>query len=86
MKKEKVTKVEDKIDDEKLRDKEEIIRLGRIVNPSSNDMTSIYTLYKKYVNSGAQMYRAGGCNTCGNSIVTYWRKLIDWYGQNRGQF
>ena len=67
-------------------DEQEILRLAKIVTPSGSDINSIYVLYKKYVNINAPLPSLSGCMTCGNSIVIYWRKLIEWYNQNKNQF
>ena len=64
-------------------DKIELERLAKIVSPNGNDMNSIYDLYKKYVDTNARAPRMGGCNTCGNSIVNYWRGLINFYNKNK---
>lgn len=63
-------------------DKENILRLFKIVSPTQADMELIFKLYKKYVEPNAINPRYGGCNSCGNSIVTYWKKLSVWYMNN----
>ena len=64
-------------------DRNEILRLAKVVSPTSGDITSIYNLYCKYVNKGAPLPSNGRCSSCGNSIVKYWRELIQWFnGQN----
>jgi hypothetical protein len=64
-------------------DKNEINRLAKVVNPTSGDIVSIYNLYCKYVKPGAPMPSTNGrCSSCGNSIVKYWRELINFGNQN----
>lgn len=65
-------------------DRNEIERLAKIVNPTSSDITSIYNMYCKYVSPGAPFPSVNGrCSSCGNSIVKYWRKLLEWYNVNK---
>lgn len=64
-------------------DKIELTRLSRVISPTGVDITSITNLYKKYIDKNAREPRISGCNTCGNSIVNYWRELINWYNNNR---
>lgn len=65
-------------------DRNEIERLAKVVSPTSTDITSIYNLYCKYVKPGAPFPSTNGrCSSCGNSIVKYWRQLIEWYNQNK---
>jgi hypothetical protein len=61
-------------------DKDEILRLARVVYADHNDMTSIYNLYKKYINGNAPMYKTD-CN-CPTSIGSYFNQLLDWYSEN----
>jgi hypothetical protein len=67
-------------------DKIELTRLLRIISPTGADMDSIETLYKRYIDANARPARRGGCNTCGNSIVVYWRNLTTWFQKNIGNF
>ena len=67
-------------------DKQEIERLAKVVKPTHQDMESIYSLYTKYVDANAPRPRMSGCTTCGSSIVSYWRKLIDWFQNNQSVF
>ena len=65
-------------------DKVEIERLAKIVSPTSVDITSIYNLYRKYLKQDAPAPSVNGrCSSCGNSIVKYWRQLLEWYNVNR---
>lgn len=64
-------------------DNDEILRLLRIISPTGTDMTSIFSLYQKYVDSNVKSFNASGCSTCGNSIVRYWRELGAWYELNK---
>jgi hypothetical protein len=65
-------------------DRNEIERLAKVVSPLSSDITSIYNLYCKYVKAGAAFPSTNGrCSSCGNSIVKYWRQLLEWYNVNR---
>jgi len=77
-----MTKEEQLASGERDTDRNEIIRLHRIVSPTGGDMDSIYRLYKKYVDPTARQYNTNGCQTCGNSIVNYWRKLCEWWRYN----
>lgn len=64
-------------------DRNEINRLAKVVNPTSVDIVSIYNLYCKYVKPGAPFPSINGrCSSCGNSIVKYWRELINFGNQN----
>jgi len=71
---------------EKQLDEQEILRLAKLVNPNPLDLESIFNLYKKYVFPPATRPKMSGCMTCGNSIVIYWRKLIEWYNLNKNEF
>lgn len=71
-----------KTTDTKELDRQELVRLCKVISPSGSDVESIYNLYKKYVDSGARPPKVGGCNTCGNSIVSYWRNLITWFNNS----
>lgn len=73
---------EQKIVDEKAKDSIEFRRLGKMTNATSGDMDSIERLYKKYVNPMGEANREG-CNTCYNSIVQVWRRLMQWFNQNQ---
>ena len=65
-------------------DRNEIERLAKVVSPTSTDITSIYNLYCKYVKPGAPFPSTNSrCSSCGNSIVKYWRELINWYNNNK---
>jgi hypothetical protein len=65
-------------------DRNEIERLAKVVSPLSGDITSIYNLYCKYVKPGAAFPSTNGrCSSCGNSIVKYWRQLLEWYNINK---
>jgi len=77
-----MTKEEKLLEEQKEADRNEIIRIHRIISPSGADMESIYQLYKKYVDPNARQYNTNGCQTCGNSIVTYWRNLCNWWRTN----
>jgi hypothetical protein len=67
-----------------IEDKVEILRLAKVANASQVDMDSIYSLYKKYINDKAGMYRTN-CN-CSNSISKYWSTLLQFYSDNGGKF
>jgi hypothetical protein len=67
-------------------DKTEILRLHKIISPTTDDMNSIYTLYKKYVDPKSRTFNAKVVQTCGNSIVLYWRSLCNWYNLNKESF
>lgn len=65
-------------------DKNEILRLARVVSPTPEDIASIYDLYCKYVEPGAPYPNTNGrCSSCGNSLVKYWRGLIEWFNNNQ---
>ena len=64
----------------------EILRLCRIVSQTGSDMESIFNLYKKYIDGNARQYNTNGCQTCGNSIVVYWRELCLFYNNNKNMF
>ena len=66
-------------------DNDEILRLLRIISPTGTDMTSIFSLYQKYVDTSVRNYNASGCSSCGNSIVRYWRDLGAWYETNKNK-
>jgi hypothetical protein len=78
--------IKEEVDNQTEIDKQEILRLHKIISPTSGDMNSIYELYKKYVDTTARAYNTNGCNTCGNSIVNYWRGLLNWFNVNRNIF
>ena len=78
--------ITDSVDNSLNIDKNEILRLMKIVNPSSGDMGSIFELYKKYINPRAMNYTISGCQTCGNNIANYWRQLGQWYNSNKDMF
>ena len=46
--------------EQKELDRNEILRLAKIVSPTSNDITSIYNLYCKYVKQGASFPNING--------------------------
>jgi len=71
---------------EKEQDKLLLLQLVKVVAPTGTDMDNIEMLYKKYIEPGARPARRGGCNTCGNSIVNYWRALTIWFNQNQNLF
>ena len=70
---------------QKQLDKETIISLHKVISPTAQQQEQIYQLYKKYVDQGARPPK-GNCNGCGNSIVSYWRGLCNWYNQNKNLF
>lgn len=73
--------------EQKELDKNEILRLAKIVSPTPTDITSIYNLYCKYVKPGAPFPNINGrCSSCGNSITKYWRELINWFNNNQDKF
>jgi hypothetical protein len=64
-------------------DRNEMNRLAKVVNPTPEDITSIYNLYCKYVRPGAPFPSTNGrCSSCGNSIAKYWRELINYNNTN----
>lgn len=67
-----------------LVDRDEMLRLFKVVNASVNDMNSIYNLYKKYIDAKAAMYRTD-CR-CHASIGYYYEQLRNWYSNNAGLF
>jgi hypothetical protein len=85
MKKEIKEIQEVEVDNSKKIDREEILRLFKIVHPTSYDQNKIYEMYKKYVNLNAQPPKAN-CTGCGTSIVSYWRELCDWFNKNKDKF
>ncbi len=66
-----------------VNDNTEFLRIAKIVRPTNADIDSIYQLYKRYVDPTARQPTLSGCSTCGNSIVSYWRKLMEWYNVNK---
>jgi hypothetical protein len=56
-------------------DIKEIQTLAKVVNPSVEQMDSIYRLYKKYIDKNATPYCLS-CHTSSNSIVTYFWKVV----------
>jgi len=73
--------------EQKELDKNEILRLAKIVSPTPTDISSIYNMYCKYVKPGAPMPSVNSrCASCGNTIVKYWRELIQWFNNNQSLF
>ncbi len=68
--------------EQKAKDSLEFRRLAKMTNANSGDMDSIEHLYRKYVNPMGEASRQG-CNTCYNSIVQVWRRLMQWYNLNQ---
>ena len=66
-----------------IEDEVEILRLAKVVSPSGNDISSIYHLYKKYIQADAPSPQMSRCSSCGNSVVKMWRELITWYDKNK---
>jgi hypothetical protein len=64
-------------------DKVEILRLAKIAVATGADCDSIYSLFKKYINPKAAMYRTD-CN-CYTSIGNYWQLLIEFYSENNSK-
>jgi hypothetical protein len=62
----------------------ELCRLMKVANAQQSDLDSIYTLYKRYINTNAGMYRVG-CS-CSNSITKYYEDLRNWFSANREKF
>lgn len=67
----------------KEEDSKEILRLAKVAIASHTDCESIYSLFKKYINPNAAMYRTD-CN-CYTSISNYWQKLMEFHSQNNGK-
>lgn len=61
-------------------DKVECRRLAKVAVATVADCDSIYSLFKKYINPNAGMYRTD-CN-CYNSISNYWQLLMEFYSKN----
>jgi len=61
-------------------DKAECRRLAKVAVATGSDCDSIYTLFKKYINPQAGMYRTD-CN-CYTSISNYWQLLMEFNSQN----
>ena len=61
-------------------DKAECKRLAKVAVATGSDCDSIYTLFKKYINPQAGMYRTD-CN-CYTSISNYWQLLMEFNSQN----
>lgn len=77
MKKEIKVTIDPKIEEEKQRDRDLIIKLRRCTRPIQSEMDEIFYLYKKYINKEAQSYCAS-CNGGGvNSIQKYWMSVIN---------
>jgi hypothetical protein len=66
-----------------LEDGKEISRLAKVAIATQQDCDSIYTLFKRYINPQAGMYRVD-CN-CYNSIGNYWTLLMEFYSENNGK-
>ena len=79
----KETKIETKIE-KPVADGIELQRLARVVTATQNDINSIYTLYKKYMNSKA-VY-SSSCNSCRGGIKLMWSELIEFYSKNKSIF
>lgn len=67
-----------------LEDKNEILRLQSIEEPTKNDMDLTFLLAKKYVRPELVSYTTG-CS-CSNSITKLYQSLMDWYSVNEGLF
>jgi hypothetical protein len=82
----KKKKVEEPIVDEKFssEDRMEILRLFKVAVATSEDLESIFKLYKRYINPGATTYQIN-CN-CSISISRFYQELLDWYGNNANKF
>jgi hypothetical protein len=63
-----------------LEDKNEIMRLFKIVNASQSDIDSIHSLYKKYIKSNARP-PSTSCN-CKGSVSHYWGEIKDFWSKN----
>jgi hypothetical protein len=81
MAKKKIEMIEEKYPSS---DRIEILRLAKVVIAQQHDLDSIYSLYKKYINEKATMYRTD-CN-CYTSISHYFQTLLDWYSENSNKF
>lgn len=84
MKKENIKVVEEIKIEKPIADGIELQRLARVVTPTQNDLNSIYSLYKKYINSKA-VY-SSSCNSCRGGIKLMWSELIEFYGKNKNIF
>lgn len=71
---------------DKLEEYNEIERIAKVVRPTAADMQIIWNLYQKYVDPNAPTPTMNGCTTCGNSIVIYWRNLMNWWQTNKNNF
>ena len=58
--------------------------LKKITHPTKEQMDTIYSLYKKYINPMQPMYRTN-CQCAGNIVSLYW-KLLEWYDANKEKF
>lgn len=65
-------------------DRDEILRLYKVVTATHEDMESIYHLFKKYIIPNAPMYRTD-CN-CSTSISKYYQRLLEYYSENSNKF
>ena len=65
-------------------DRDEILRLYKVVTATREDMDSIYRLFKKYIRPNAAPYRTD-CN-CGTSISKYYQLLLEFYAANSQKF
>lgn len=63
------------INEQIIKDGEEITRLRRVVHPSGNDIDSIYNLYRKYIDRSA-LPPILSCNTCDRSAGAYYWKVV----------
>jgi hypothetical protein len=63
------------IDEQIVKDCEEITRLRRVVNPSSTDIEIITLLYRKYIDRSA-LPPILSCNSCDRSIGAYYWKVV----------
>jgi hypothetical protein len=82
----KKKKIEPIVEDEKFSNADalEILRLFKVAVATSDDLESIFKLYKRYINPGASTYSIN-CN-CSISISRFYQELLDWYSQNANQF
>jgi hypothetical protein len=67
-----------------ITDKDLLLKLRRVVAPNGEEMETIFSLYKKYINENARQYTTG-CS-CGHDIGTYYWDLMDFFSKNESKF
>jgi hypothetical protein len=67
-----------------IEDKNDILRLQSIEEPTKADMDLTFLLTKKYVRPELVSYTTG-CS-CSNSITKLYQSLMEWYSVNESLF